>query len=92
MRKRGQVDSNQDDIVQALRASGCTVTVLSAVGGGVPDLLVGRDNKNYLFECKLPGAKLTPHQVVFHREWRGQKVIVYSIEEALNVLRNLTTR
>ncbi len=36
---------------------------LHEVGAGVPDLLVGFRNKNYLIEVKVPGGRLTPAQL-----------------------------
>lgn len=41
MRHAARTDRNQAEIVKALRAAGCSVQCLHAVGGGVPDLLVG---------------------------------------------------
>lgn len=86
-----KTDTNQSQIVRALRRIGCTVTDLSAVGGGCPDLLVGRNGVNYLLEVKdgskPPSArKLTPHQVQWHDGWRGQKAVVKTVDEAVEVV------
>lgn len=89
MRKYGRVDANQDAIVSALRAAGATVQSLSAVGGGVPDLLVGYRNQTFLLECKdgrkPPSAReLTADQIEWHVNWRGGAcLVVTSPEEAL---------
>ena len=85
------VDANQSDIVDAYRKAGATVTVLSRVGMGCPDLLVGHRGVNYLVEVKdgdkPPSAqKLTPFQVDWHRDWRGQVSVVNSIDAALGVI------
>jgi hypothetical protein len=50
--------------------------------------LVGYKNLNLLLEVKdgskPPSAqKLTPQQEVWHRDWRGQRVVVNSPEAAL---------
>ena len=91
MRRNAKVDHNQKRVVQALRSSGCSVESLAAVGKGVPDLLVGFRGQNFLVEVK-DGAKppskrkLTPDQVTWHSEWRGQKAVVCNETEALTVV------
>lgn len=97
MRGRGRVDNNQAEIVQALRDAGYSVEVLSGVGKGVPDLLVGglwrgevgfKDYRTWLFELKdEKTGKLTEDQIKWHAEWRGGPVrIVTSIAEALAIV------
>ena len=81
MRKYGRVDSNQADIVKSLRQAGCSVLILSDVGGGCPDLLVGRSGQDYKLECKDPTKPpskrcLTPDERDFFREWKGSKPMV----------------
>jgi hypothetical protein len=82
MRKYGaRRDVNEARIVPALRKRGATVRYLSAPG--LPDLLVGFRGVNYLLEVKAQKGKLTPPEQDFFDEWRGQAVIVRSIEDAL---------
>jgi hypothetical protein len=86
-----RVDANQVEIVQALRRCGCTVQVLSDVGKGCPDLLVGVRGINALLEVKdgaktLSKRKLTPDEQEWHDTWRGEVVVVNSVDEALSVL------
>ena len=88
MRRASKVDANQREVVAALRGAGASVQLLHAVGEGCPDLLVGYKNLNLLLEVKdgskPPSAqKLTPQQEVWHRDWRGQRVVVNSPEAAL---------
>lgn len=88
MRRAAKIDANQGDIVQAFRALGCSVAITSAVGDGFPDLVVGINGLNVLVEVKdgsRPPSerKLTPAQVVFHEGWRGQAVVVISVEQAV---------
>jgi hypothetical protein len=79
-----RVDTNQAGIVAALRAAGCTVECLHAVGGGVPDLLVGTpDGRNLLLEVKSAAGRLTVHQRIWHRNWQGQVAVVRDVEEAM---------
>ena len=40
MRRAARTDANHRQIVDALRAVGCKVRSLAALGGGIPDLLV----------------------------------------------------
>lgn len=96
--------------------NGCSVTVLSSVGQGVPDLVIGCvgltlvgeideetvkflrekgvttiQNTTILVEVKdgLAPAnqqKLTPSQVRWHGKWRGNKIVVRSVEEVKQLL------
>lgn len=89
--RAAKVDDNQKEIVQAFRQMGCTVTLLHAVGQGCPDLLVGVNGFNILAEVKdgnKPPSKqkLTPDQERWHDEWRGQKVIINSVEKAIRTV------
>lgn len=75
-------DNNQKQIVKCFRDNGFSVVSLAAMGKGVPDLIVGKGNVNYLVEVKNgPKAKLTPDQIKFHAEWQGQKCVVSSLDD-----------
>jgi Holliday junction resolvase len=87
-----RTDHNQAEIVRALRAYGCSVTVLSSVGDGCPDLLCGFHEKNILFECKNldgRGDRLTPAETDWIKNWRGQIAIIFDIEQALAVIEDI---
>ena len=91
MRRAARVDQNQGEIVAALRAAGCSVVSLAAVGKGVPDLLVGLRGTNRLLEVKdgskPPSARrLTPDQRDWHMTWAGQVLTVTSAQDALEQL------
>lgn len=83
-------DNNESEIIQALRAAGCTVQQLSIKG--CPDLLVGfidpdtQEPKNYLFEIKGPKGKLTPDEESWINGWSGMVFVIYSIEDALEAI------
>lgn len=81
----GAVDGNQKAIVRALRDAGRSVVILSEVGKGVPDLLVGWGGVHAcLMEVKMPDGELTPDQKVFiATKWKGPFVIVRTVEQAL---------
>ncbi len=83
-----RTDKNQAEIVQALRAAGCTVTSLHEVGRGCPDIVVGYEGVNFLLEIKNPKTygKLNETQVKWHGKWRGQVAVVKSPGEALRVV------
>lgn len=91
---QGQRDSNESEIVEALLAVGATVELIPT-GSGVPDLLVGYKDVNYLMEVKpLPikgkiyasQVALNPKQIEWHSMWKGQKAVVRTIEDALAVI------
>jgi hypothetical protein len=82
-------DSNQIEIVSALRQAGATVAILSNVGGGIPDLLVGWRGINLLLEVKNldgRGKRLTPAESEFMDTWRGQVAIVEDLADVLVLL------
>lgn len=89
--RAAKVDANQAEIVAALRSVGASVQLLHAVGKGCPDVLAGFRGVNYAIEIK-DGSKppsattLTPDQVKWHGEWRGQVSVVYSVDDALALI------
>ena len=91
MRRAARIDANQEAIVAALRAAGASVQLLSAVGKGCPDLLVGFRGLNWLMECK-DGSKtagnrpLTSDQKDWMKTWRGSVVVVLHPTDALHVI------
>ncbi len=93
MRRAAKVDGNQSDIVADLRAiPNCSVQILSAVGQGCPDLLIGYRGFNFLVELKDPSKpksdrQLTPDQVEWHAEWHGQ---VLKAETFLEIIQAMT--
>jgi hypothetical protein len=93
VRRAAKVDDNQRPIVKALRdifGPDC-VFDLSAVGRGCPDLMVGVRGVNLLMEIKMDKGKLTTDQVIFHREWAGQVVVVRTLQDALDAIERATT-
>lgn len=91
MRRAAKIDANQDAIVTALRAAGASVQSIAAVGGGVPDLLVGFRGANLLIECKdgnkPPSARrLTEDQRKWLAAWRGDWTVVLSPDDALKAI------
>jgi hypothetical protein len=91
MRRAAKVDSNQDQVVTALRVAGATVQSLAAIGKGVPDLLVSFRDAMFLLEvkdgAKVPSARaLTADQVKWHAAWGCPVHVVHTPEEALRAI------
>ncbi|HXG23032.1 MAG TPA: hypothetical protein VNJ09_00645 [Chthonomonadales bacterium] len=92
-----RADHNQAEIVVALRRLGASVFVLSDVGHGCPDLLVGFRGRTFLLEVKNMrgrGRRLTPQQVEFHQGWQGAPIrtVTNAAEAEKILLRMLRTR
>jgi len=88
MRKRARVDVNQPEIVSTFRHLGFSVLLLHQLGGGCPDILIGKFGRNSLIEIKdgdrsPSGRKLTDDEEQFHAEWEGEIFIVESMDQAI---------
>jgi len=86
-----KVDDNQKEIVEGLRKLGMTVQSLATIGKGCPDILVGYEGLNYLFEVKdgnkpMSGQKLTPDEVKWHEVWNGQIDVINCLNDALIII------
>ena len=87
MRLVARVDSNQREIVDALRRVGCRVLLLHRQGAGCPDILVGKAGRNVLMEIKTECGELTEAEEEFMMYWPGEAHIVRSVEDALHIMR-----
>lgn len=90
-RRAARVDKNQQDIVSACRDVGASVQSLASLGQGVPDLLVGFRDANFILEVKNPNVprrdrELTEAERRWKELWRGQYHVVETPEEALRVI------
>lgn len=74
MRLKAKRDKTEQEIVITLEAAGYGVIRISQ--GGLLDLLVCKDGKAWLVECKSKGGKLTPKQQAFIAMWDSCPVIV----------------
>ena len=91
VRRASRVDDNQKLLVELWRRMGATVLILSEVGNGCPDVLIGYNGLNALVEIKdgskVPSKqKLTQPQAEFHESWRGHVCIVKDEEEAMKLI------
>ena len=91
MRRAARRDTNEPEIIKALRACGAYVKPIN--DEGTFDLLVSYRGHTLLLEIKdgqkPPSArKLTDAEQKFHDEWPGDNLhIVKSVEEALALLK-----
>jgi hypothetical protein len=81
-----RVDANQHAIVKAARWRGATVHLLHREGRGCPDLLVGFRGRNLLWEVKTEAGTMTDSEAAWHETWRGSVDIVWTVEQALDIL------
>ena len=87
MRWAARSDPGQAEIVRALRKAGYSVLVLSRLGQGAPDLLVGHGGRhNILMEVKDESGDLNAEQRDFHAAWRGRIVTVRSVRDAIEAV------
>ncbi len=89
VRKHSKKDRNHNQIVQEVRSCGYSVFEAQDVGDGFSDIVVGAHGLNLLFEIKFPGeeSSLTPAEIRFSLNWRGQYDVVSSTEEILTIVR-----
>ena len=92
--RAGRTDTNQTEIVEVFRSLGCSVHITSNVSHGFPDIVVGVCGLNLLVEIKdgnkIPSQrKLTPDEQKWHDEWRGQKVIVESVDDVVALVNGI---
>ena len=59
MRVRPRADTNQSEIVEALREHGVHVVITTALGSGFPDLVCGYRGLTVLMEVKMPQSVVT---------------------------------
>lgn len=87
-----RIDQNQKDIIERLRSGGYSVCSIARAKDGAPDIIVGVNGKNFLFEIKNKNSeygrkKLKPVQQNFISSWKGQVNIVYDLSEILEILK-----
>lgn len=87
MRRAARKDANHNETADYLLGLGWSVCDLSALGGGVPDLLVGRPGYACFVEVKdgskSPSKrKLTDDQVRFRKSWTGPYIVATGPQDA----------
>lgn len=87
-----KADSNQKELVSQMRKiPGLTVAHIHTVGQGVPDLICGFRQRNYLFELKDPkkppsAKKLTEDEKLWHEQWTGSVHVVETLDDVLKII------
>jgi len=79
-------DKNEPEIIQAFEEMGCSVTRLNAP----MDLLIGHEGLNLIVGVKTKAGKLTPAQKEFISRHKGTYAVVRSVEEAKQLIENLS--
>lgn len=79
---QGRADSNQRQLILRAKELGFTVLDLSAVGKGVPDLLVSSPAEMWLVEVKRLavmglGKEFKDKQREFYGSWKGKDMLVW---------------
>ena len=84
-----KVDLNQNQIIKDLRKIGATVTVISSLGRGVPDLLVSYESKWYVFEIKNPELPKSKQRLTKDEQnWiNKQRASVHIIRDMYDILK-----
>ena len=89
-----RVDANQRAVTAELRVLGYSVELTHTVGGGFPDLAVGRWGITCNVELKNPDKppsqrKLTPAEREWHGAWKGCSMVAETAEEIDCFMRDL---
>lgn len=81
----GKPDKAMGPIIKDLKKlPDVSYVILSGVGRGSGDLLVGYRKKNYYYEVKNDeDGKLNENETVFHKNWKGDIKIVWTTEQIL---------
>ena len=88
MRFRARVDNGQKEIVEYLRKAGFSVFHTHQIGGGFPDLVIGKAGQTWLIEIKSEKGKLKQNQVEFRDNWKGSPVqTFFSLQDAIEFSR-----
>lgn len=86
-----KADKNQPELFKQVRKLGFSIVSVHEVGKGCPDAIIGARGRNYLIEIKDPlkppsARKLTPDELRFHSEWKGQVSVVETIDDVLKLI------
>ena len=81
--RNAKTDKNQREIVDGLRKMGFSVQVLSRVGQGFPDIMVGGFGRNFLFEVKSEHGRVNEKQIEWFSCWKGQAKVIRNLDEVI---------
>lgn len=89
-----RVDSNQPEVVAAIRKLGATVAHTHTIGKGFPDICVGHGGLTMLAEIKdgskpQSAQKLTEDEQEWHDKWTGGCYLIRNVEDAAKAVETL---
>lgn len=84
MRRAARIDSNQHELVEALKKIGARCYYIKEP----VDLVVGFRGRSVLLEIKQPGKTLTKAQQEFIESWPGEIHVCHDINEAISAIVN----
>ncbi len=67
-------DANHESLAGVYLSLGCSCVDTAALGGGIPDAMIGCAGISDWVEFKSEDGKLAPAQETFHRDWRGSPI------------------
>lgn len=81
-------DSNEPEIVEALEGYGFTVVRMDAP----VDLAIGKRGITWLAEVKTEGGKFTEAQMRFFENWRGNHLVLRTIQDVTEWVKEIEGR
>lgn len=87
-----RTDANHGELKGHFERMGCSVLDLFRVGHGCPDMLVALHGFSVLVEAKVQDGKLTPEQIRFHREWKGEICQATTLDDCLAIVGRLKAK
>lgn len=93
-RRAAKVDSNQAELVAALRQMGLAVEIISSAHDGFTDLVVGFNGVTVLVEVKdgslSPSRRrLTPAQQEVHGRFHGAITVIETLDQAVALVERM---
>ncbi len=87
-----KADDNQVKVAEAFRRLRWSYKHTHTIGKGFPDGIAGYNGVNYLIEIKdgskvKSQRKLTEDEQKFHDEWKGQVVIIESVDDVIRFVK-----
>jgi hypothetical protein len=79
-----RTDSNQKVITDCFRRLGYSIIDLSGIGGGCPDIEIGKHGINDLVEIKTENGKLNELQLAFAAKWNAPVYLIRSVDDIVD--------
>ena len=82
-------DTTHNPIAEVFERNGYSVLDMSRLGGGAPDMAVGKDGMTYFIEAKSRRGAVREGQQTFFETWKGRVYICRSEIEALAIIQEI---